>query len=78
VHESQGVEDDGDGGLEIAYQRLLGYPNETTGSMPSECARALDEWAVRPNQWRLLAQLSGRTGGRLYIWIRDPDLSRSI
>jgi hypothetical protein len=49
VHEVQGVEDDGDGGLGIAYQRLLGYPNETTGSMPSECARALDEGAPTTN-----------------------------
>ena len=42
----QGVESDDDGGLGIAYHRLLGYPNETTGNMPGQCVRALEAWSA--------------------------------
>jgi Domain of unknown function (DUF1963) len=73
VHELQGVEDDGDGGLSIAYHRMLGYPNETTGSMPSDCVAASDD-QLQPGQWRLLLQISVAARRRLYVWIRDADL----
>ena len=74
LRELQGVEDDDNGGLAIAYHRLFGYPNETTGSMPSDCARAAGEDSPHPEHWRLLSQNSLDSQRRLYIWIRDSDL----
>jgi hypothetical protein len=84
----QGVESDDDGGYEIAYHRLLGYPNETTGSMPSGCVRALRDWSaadglgsdvvdpVLPSyEWRLLTQISVGEQRRTYLWIRRTDLN---
>ncbi len=66
----QGVEPNDDGGRDVAYHRLLGYPDDTTGTMGRVCeltARGLD--ADPPSQldlvsdedaarWRLLAQLT--------------------
>jgi hypothetical protein len=40
----QGIESDDDGGAQIAYHRLLGYPHATTGNMPQDCVRALRDW----------------------------------
>lgn len=84
----QGVESDDDGGADIAYHRLLGYPNETTGSMPSDCVRALGDWlaprgdaldAADPmlasHEWRLLMQISSGERVRTYLWIRFADLN---
>lgn len=83
----QGIESDDDGGSGIAYHRLLGYPNETTGAMPSDCVRAFGDWsaadglgtdvvdAVLPSyEWRLLAQISVGDRRRVYLWIRRSDL----
>jgi Domain of unknown function (DUF1963) len=74
LHELQGVEDDDDGGPEVAYHRVLGYPNETTGIMPSECVRPVSGDSPESGQWLLLAQISVGAWRRLYIWIRDTDL----
>jgi hypothetical protein len=84
----QGVESDDDSGPGIAYHRLLGYPNETTGSMPSDCVRALRDWSptdgsgsdlddpLLPSwEWRLLAQISVGEQRRTYLWIRRCDLT---
>jgi hypothetical protein len=84
----QGIESDDDGGPYIAYHRLLGYPNETTGSMPLDCVRALRDRSaadglgsdvvdpVLPShEWRLLAQVSVGEGRRTYLWIRRTDLN---
>jgi hypothetical protein len=83
----QGIESDDDGGPDIAYHRLLGYPNETTGSMPLDCVRALRDWSaadglgsdvvdpVLPSyECRLLAQVSVGDRRRAYLWIRRTDL----
>ncbi len=66
----QGVERDDDGGSLIAYHRLLGYPDDTTGTMPSECAR---RWSD-PSDWRLLTQVSLGDFRRAYLWIHEADL----
>ena len=84
----QSVEIDEDGGSDIAYHRLLGYPNETTGSMPADCARTLCEssatdglkpYLVEPalpsHDWRLLTQISVGERRRTYVWIRRTDLN---
>jgi hypothetical protein len=75
LSESQGVEHDGDGGPQIAFHRLLGYPNETSGAMPPACADAVGgdpEQAHR--EWRLLAQISSPERERLYFWTRSDAL----
>jgi hypothetical protein len=72
VQERQGVELEDDGGWETAYHRLFGYPDDTTGTMPSECAGTTSE----PAEWRLLAQISLGEFRRAYLWIRDADLRR--
>jgi hypothetical protein len=87
----QGVERDDDGGPGIAYHRLLGYPNETTGSMPGECIDALRRWSVgdaaEPGplsgalpslEWQLLAQISVGERRRAYVWIRPSDLEAGV
>jgi hypothetical protein len=80
----QGVETDDHGGIEIAYHRLLGYPNETSGGMPLDCVRAwrdcslpdppADESGLLSNAWRLLAQVSIGERRRAYVWIHAGDL----
>ena len=71
LHELQGVEHDDDGGITVAYHRLLGYPDETTGGLPSG-------WDVDPSgaqEWRLLVQISiGRTR-RVCLWTSAADLA---
>lgn len=87
VHVLQGVETEADGGPGIAYHRLLGYPNETTGNMPADCVRALRSWSVADGpesdpvdpvlpsrEWLLLAQISVGERRRAYVWIRQTDL----
>jgi hypothetical protein len=83
VQDLQGVEIDADCAPLIAYHRLLGYPNETTGNMPSECVRALSRWRVadrlesnpiEPALALLLAQVSVGDRRRAYVWIRQTDL----
>lgn len=80
----QGVESDDDGGPDIAYHRLLGYPDETTGTMPSDCVRALQDWSAADGaepdpelaspEWRLFTQISAGDRRRIYVWIRRCDL----
>ena len=83
----QGIESDDDGGLSIAYHRLLGYPNETTGNMPLDCARAQRDWSAADRlesdpgdpglpscEWQLLAQISVGERLRAYVWIHQTDL----
>ena len=84
LQDLQGVESDNDGGLAIAYHRLLGYPNETTGNMPAQCVTALqdrsgaDDLAADPalpsHDWRLLIQTSVGERQRAYMWIHRADL----
>lgn len=71
LQERQGVEPDDDGGPLIAYHRLLGYPDDTTGTMPLECAAP----GADPNEWRLLAQVSVGHFRRVYVWIHESDLT---
>ena len=84
----QGIESDADGGPGIAYHRLLGYPDETTGSMPLDCVRALRAWSaadglesdpVDPplpsHELKLLAQISVGERRRAYVWIHQTDLA---
>jgi hypothetical protein len=71
VQELQGVEQDDHGDPLISYHRLLGYPDDTTGTMPFECAGEESD----PAAWRLLAQLSVGEYRRAYVWIRDADLT---
>jgi Domain of unknown function (DUF1963) len=75
----QDVELDDGFGSAIAFHRALGYPNETSGLMPSTCETA----SGRDGGWRLLLQLTadpsgpwtlGGAGGRLYFWIAEEDL----
>lgn len=83
----QGIESDDDGGLRIAYHRLLGYPNETTGGMPLDCVRAQRYWsaadgldsdpgdpALPSREWQLLAQISLGELRRAYVWTHQTDL----
>jgi hypothetical protein len=87
VQDIQGVENDMDGGPLIAYHRLLGYPNETTGTMPEDCMRAWQQWLAIEGlesslidaeaawrEWQLLAQVSVGERRRTYVWIRQTDL----
>ena len=87
LQDLQGIERDADGGLMIAYHRLLGYPNETTGNMPGDCVHALRDWSIanglKPDpidpampssEWQLLAQVSIGEERRTYVWIRQSDL----
>ena len=84
----QGIESDDDGGPGIAYHRLFGYPNETTGTMPAACVRAVRRWSAsdRPGsdledqrstsrEWLLLMQISVGERRRTYLWIRRTDLN---
>jgi hypothetical protein len=75
LSEAQGVEHDGDGGPGIAYHRLLGYPNETSGSMPAACAAAVGSDPEHAHRdWRLLAQISSAARERLYLWTRSAAI----
>ncbi len=71
LQDLQGVERDDEGGPLIAYHRLLGYPDETTGTMPSECAGPASD----PTDWRLLVQVSVGDVRRAYLWIREANLT---
>jgi hypothetical protein len=69
----QGVEVEHGGGTDRAYHRLLGYPDETTGMMPTDCAVAAGE-----GDWRLLAQISVGTTRRVYVWIAGDGFERAV
>ena len=71
LQDLQGVERDDGGGANVAYHRLLGYPDETTGSMPSECGPS----PLASADWRLLAQISVGPARRVYLSIRAADLA---
>ena len=71
VQDLQGVERDDDGGVNVAYHRLLGYPDETTGNMPSEREVSASE----AGEWRLLAQISIGGRRRAYLVIAAADLA---
>lgn len=73
LSECQGVEVERDGGEELAYHRLLGYPDETTGAMPEDCAAAAGD-----GDWHLLAQLSVGATERIYVWVADDDCERAV
>ena len=64
----QGVESEDNGGPDIAYHRLLGYPNETTGSMPADCIRALHNWSAADEPEPLKIRRLHRTSGD--SWLR--------
>ena len=70
LQDLQGVERDDDGGVNVAYQRLLGYPDETMGGTPSEW----DASPSNPGEWRLLVQVSVGHSRRASLWIRAVDL----
>jgi hypothetical protein len=71
--ERQGVEIEHGGGEGLAYHRLLGYPDESTGTMPADCAAAVGE-----GDWRLLAQVSVGTTKRVYVWIAGDSFDRAV
>lgn len=71
--EYQGVEIEHGGGADRAYHRLLGYPDETTGTMPADCAAAVGE-----GDWRLLAQVSVGSTKRVYVWVADDGFERAV
>ena len=73
LSERQGVEVERDGGAELAYHRLLGYPDETTGAMPADCVGAAGD-----GEWQLLAQLSVGWSQRVYVWVADDDHERAV
>jgi hypothetical protein len=84
--EVQGVELEDGAGMGTAYNRVLGLPNETSGQMPRICELtsrgfASDDYDAVPEaetaweRWRLLAQISGTTAGRLFFWIPNEDLA---
>jgi hypothetical protein len=73
LSERQGVEVERDGGAELAYHRLLGWPDETTEAMPDDCSTAAGE-----GDWRLLAQLSVGATDRVYVWVADDDRERAV
>lgn len=86
--EAQGVEVEQGAGSELAYHRLFGYPNETSGGMPRVCAaiaRGLepddpaattDEILREAQAWHLLAQVTiGRR--RVFFWIEESDVRSS-
>jgi hypothetical protein len=73
LSERQGVEVERDGGAELAYHRLLGYPDETTGAMPADCVAAAGD-----GDWRLLVQLSVGSSERVYVWVADDDRERAV
>ena len=62
----QGVEIEHGGGAEVAYHRVLGYPDETTGTMPADCALVDGD-----GPWRLLLQVSAGPTKRIYVWVRS-------
>jgi len=76
VQDVQGVEHDDEGGKTVPYHRILGYPNETVGVMPSQCvALHHGEGSAEPETaWRLLAQVSVGASRRRYFWILEKDL----
>ena len=73
LSERQGVEVERDGGDELAYHRLLGYPDETTGAMPADCVAAAGE-----GDWQLLVQLSVGNTDRIYVWVANGDHDRAV
>ena len=73
LSERQGVEVERDGGAELAYHRLLGYPDETTGAMPADCVAAAGD-----GDWRLLVQLSVGSSERVYVWVANDDRERAV
>jgi hypothetical protein len=86
--DEQGIELQEGMGRGIAYHRVLGLPDDTTGRMPVTCELvsrdldATDREALTPeieaaaDRWTLLAQISGTTAGRLFFWIPREDLAR--
>jgi hypothetical protein len=74
LQDLQGVERDDDGGVNTAYHRILGYADETTGSMPSECEVGGSE----AGEWRLLTQISIGRSRRAYVWILQDDLAAGM
>jgi hypothetical protein len=73
VSERQGVEVERDGGAELAYHRLLGWPDETTEAMPDDCAAA-----AGAGDWRLLVQMSVGAAERVYVWAAADDYQRAV
>jgi len=71
--ERQGLEVEHGGGVERSYHRLWGYPDETTGTMPADCAAAVGE-----GDWQLLAQVSVGTTKRVYVWIAGDNFDRAV
>lgn len=64
----QGIDVEHGGGETRAYHRLLGYPDETTGRMPEDCAAIAGD-----GDWNLLAQISLPGTRRIYTWLRSDD-----
>jgi hypothetical protein len=66
----QGLEVDQGAGAGLALHRILGYADDTSGTMPGECAEL-----AGPGRWALLAQLSVGRSSRIFVWTvpGDPD-----
>jgi hypothetical protein len=73
LSERQGVEVERDGGADLAYHRLLGWPDETSEAMPADCVAAAGD-----GDWRLLVQLSVGAAERVYVWVADDDYERAV
>ncbi len=73
LSERQGVEVERDGGAELAYHRLLGYPDETSGAMPADCVAAAGD-----GDWQLLAQLTVGPWQRMYVWVAEDHCERAV
>lgn len=73
LSERQGVEVERDGGVELAYHRLLGWPDETTGAMPADCVAAVGD-----GDWHLLLQISVGAVQRVYVWVAGDDYERAV
>ncbi|MCS5721461.1 hypothetical protein N1028_01375 [Herbiconiux sp. CPCC 203407] len=72
--ETQGLEADQGAGAGLALHRLLGYPDDTSGTMPAECAEI-----AGPGEWTLLAQLSIGRASRVFVWTAPGDAgSRTV
>jgi hypothetical protein len=64
----QGVEPEHGAGTAVAYHRLLGFPDETVGTMPGDCVAVAGD-----GDWDLLAQVSVGERWRAYTWLRRDD-----
>ncbi len=71
--EEQGVEIEHGAGNALAYHRLFGYPDETSGLLPAECAAVSGE-----GDWNLLMQVSAGPSRRVYVLGEGDGFERPV